>query len=113
MADRVMKVNAFTTLDLVEARAEGHDFEESALATLNVTAPRNDPDHVSLQLELDNVELDELPPHADSVTLSPEEARTLAADLQRYADEVEAAQSERTEDADDGANGEDGGETDG
>lgn len=91
MPDRIMTVNAYTTLDLLDGRAEGHDFEEEAYATLNVTSPRRNPDHVSLQLELDNTELDHLPPHADSVTLSPEDARALAADLEDHAEKVEAA----------------------
>ncbi|WP_137284221.1 DUF6360 family protein [Halorussus salinisoli] len=94
MADRVLKVNAYTTLDLVDARAEGHGFEESAYATLNVTAPRNDPDRVELQFELDNTGLDALPTHADHADLSPEQARTLADDLNRYAEKVERAQAD-------------------
>jgi len=92
MADRVLKVNAYTTLDLVDATAEGHGFEESAYATLNATATRNDPDSVELQLELDNTDLDALPAHADKVDLSPEQARTLAADLETHAERVEQAQ---------------------
>ena len=91
MPDRIMTVNAYTTLDLLDGRAEGHGFEEEAFATLNVTSPRKDPDHVSLQLELDNTELEHLPAHADSVTLSAEQARTLAADLEEHAGRVEAA----------------------
>ena len=98
MADRVLKVNAYTTLDLVDARAEGHGFEESAYATLNVTAPRNDPDRVELQLELDNTQLDALPAHADTADLSPEQARALAADLEKYAEKVERAQGNANED---------------
>jgi len=98
MADRVLKVNAYTTLDLVDARAEGHGFEESAYATLNATAARNDPESVALQLELDNTELDALPAHADRVALSPEQARTLADDLETHAERVEQAQ--RSADAD-------------
>lgn len=87
-----MTVNAYTTLDLLDGRAEGHDFEEEEVfATLNVTSPRRDPDHVSLQLELDPTELKTLPAHADSVTLSAEQARTLAADLQKHAARVEDA----------------------
>jgi len=91
MPDRIMKVNAYTTLDLIDGRAEGHGFEEEAFATLNVTSPRKTPDHVSLELELDNTELEHLPAHADSVALSPEQARTLAADLEEHAAKVEAA----------------------
>ncbi|PSP56709.1 hypothetical protein BRC82_01115 [Halobacteriales archaeon QS_1_67_19] len=94
MTDRVLKVNAYTTLDLVDARAEGHGFEESAYATLNVTSPRNDPDRVELQLELDNTQLDEVPTHADSADLSPEQARTLADALETHAAKVERARGE-------------------
>jgi hypothetical protein len=94
MPDRIMKVNAYTTLDLLDGRVEGHDFEEEAFATLNVSSPRRDPDGVSLQLELDNTELEHLPAHADSVTLSPEQARTLAADLEEHAARVEEACAE-------------------
>jgi hypothetical protein len=93
MVDRLMTVNAYTTLDLVDAVAEGHDFEEEAFATLNVTSPRKNPDHVSLQLELDNTQLTELPAHAETVTLTPDQARSIAADLETHADKVEAAQA--------------------
>ncbi|WP_332897767.1 DUF6360 family protein [Haladaptatus sp. CMSO5] len=91
MADRLMTVNAYTTLDLVDGEAKGHGFTEEAFATLNVTSPRKNPDHVSLQLELDPTELDTLAPHADSVRLSPEQARKLAADLEKHAKNVEQA----------------------
>ncbi|CCQ37868.1 uncharacterized protein Nmlp_3755 [Natronomonas moolapensis 8.8.11] len=92
MVDRMMKVNAYTTLDLLEAEAEGHGFTEEAYAVLNVTSPRNDPDHVSLQLELDNTELEHLDAHADTVRLSAAEARELAADLETHATKVESAE---------------------
>ncbi len=92
MADRIMKVNAYTTLDLLDGEAEGHGFTEEAYAVVNVTSPRKNPDHVSVQLELDNTELEELRPHADTVRLSPSEARTLAADLEKHAANVEATE---------------------
>jgi hypothetical protein len=94
MVDRILPVNAYTTFDLLDGRVEGHGFEEEALAVLNVTAPRKDPDHVELQLELDNTDLSEVTPHADHVTLSASEARELAAELEEYAAKVEAAQEE-------------------
>lgn len=94
MADRIMRVNAYTTLDLLDAEAEGHDFTEEAFAVVNVTSPRADPDHVSLQLELDNTHLEHLPAHAETVRLSAAEARELAADLEKHADEVAAATDE-------------------
>lgn len=90
MVDRLMTVNAYTTLDLVDAVAEGHGFEEEAFATLNVTSPRTEPDHVSLQVELDNTQLHELPAHAETLTLTPEQARSIAADLEKHAAKVEA-----------------------
>jgi len=92
MADRILKVNAYTTFDLLDGVVEGHGFEEEALAVLNVTAPRKDPDHVELQLELDNADLTETPAHADRVTLSAEQARELADELEKYAGRVEDAQ---------------------
>lgn len=89
MPDRIMKVNAYTTLDLLDGEARGHGWRDEALAILNVTAPRESPEHVSLQLELDNTDLENLPAHADSVTLSAEQARTLAAELEKQAERVE------------------------
>jgi hypothetical protein len=90
MSDRLLSVNAYTTLDLLEGEAEAHEFTESAYAVVNATAPRKNPDHVKLEMELDNAELEHLPAHADRVRLTPEQARTIAADLEKYADKVEA-----------------------
>ncbi|MDS0261639.1 DUF6360 family protein [Haloarcula sp. S1CR25-12] len=94
MVDRIMTVNAYTTFDLLDGEIEGHGFDEEALAVLNVTSPKKNPDHVSLQLELDNTQLDSVKPHADKVTLTPAQAREMAAELEKHADKVEAAQSE-------------------
>jgi len=94
MVDRIMTVNAYTTFDLLDGVVEGHGFEEEALAVLNVTSPKKNPDHVSVQLELDNTQLDSVEPHADTVTLSADQAREMAAELEKHADKVEAAQSE-------------------
>ncbi|QLG61564.1 DUF6360 family protein [Halorarum salinum] len=91
MPDRLIRVNAYTTFDLLEGTATGHGFEESAPAVLNVTAPRTNPDHVTLELELDNADLETLPAHADRVTLSAAEARELADELGSYADRVDEA----------------------
>ncbi|MCY4729667.1 hypothetical protein KY092_03720 [Natronomonas gomsonensis] len=92
MADRIMKVNAYTTLDLLDGEVEGHGFEEEAYAVVNVTSPRENPDHVSLQVELDNTQLEHLEAHAETVRLSAEEARTLAADLEKHAEKVETSE---------------------
>ncbi|MFB6159863.1 MAG: DUF6360 family protein [Haloferacaceae archaeon] len=91
MPDRLLRINAFTTLDTIEGEAEGHDFREAAYAVANVAAPRRNPDRVTLELELDNADLGTLPAHADRVFLSPDEARTLAAALTEHADRVEDA----------------------
>lgn len=94
MPDRLLRINAYTTFDMLDGTAKGHDFDEEALAVLNVTAPRKNPDHVRLELELDNSQLEQLPAHADRVTLSADQARTLAAELEKYAGRVEAARSD-------------------
>jgi len=95
MADRILKVNAYTTFDLLDGVVEGHGFTEEALAVLNVTTDsRDDPDHVELQAEMDNTDLDEVRPHADTVALSAAQARELAAELETYADRVEGADGE-------------------
>ena len=91
MADRLMKVNAFTTLDLVDATVTGHDFERDAPAVVNATAPRKNPDRVQLQVELDNMQETHLPAHMEELDLSPEQARALADDLRKYAAKVEEA----------------------
>jgi hypothetical protein len=92
MTDHLLKVNADTTLDTVDAEAVGHDFEDRALGVLNVTADRRDPKEVYLELELDNTALDAVPAHADRVRLTPAAAWTVAAALDEQADRVEAAE---------------------
>jgi GMP synthase-like glutamine amidotransferase len=92
MVDRILRVNAYTTFDLLEGTVEGHGFEEDAYAVLNVKTARKDPENVELQVELDNTEIDAVPAHADKVTLSPAEARELAAELESAAETVERAQ---------------------
>jgi hypothetical protein len=90
MADRILTTNAYTTFDLLDGVVEGHGFEEEALTVLNVTTDsREDPENIELQVELDNTELDEVSAHADRVTLSPDQARELAAELESYADRVD------------------------
>ncbi|MFC4407238.1 DUF6360 family protein [Haloarchaeobius iranensis] len=88
MADRLLKVNAYTTLDLVDATVRGHDFEDEVFAVCNATAARESPDHVKLQFELDNMTEDLLPAHTEELQLTPEQARTLAVDLEKQADRV-------------------------
>ncbi|MDG5759017.1 DUF6360 family protein [Natronococcus sp. A-GB1] len=94
MADRLMKVNAYTTLDLVDAVAKGHEFETESFAVVNATADREAPDCVRLQLELDNMTEEHLPAHMEEIQLTPDQARTIAADLEKHADRVEDATDE-------------------
>jgi hypothetical protein len=93
MSDRLLRVNAYTTLDLVEGRARGHEFEAEAPGVVNVTAPREDPEQVTLEVELDGTEIDDIAAHADEIDLSPAQARTLAEELESTADRVEAARN--------------------
>mgnify|MGYP006873406440 CR=1 FL=1 len=95
MPDRLVRVNAYTTFDLLDGFARGHEFSEESVAVLNITAPREEPEDVTLELELDNAGLDHLPAHAEGVTLSADQARDLAGELERYAARVEAAQEDR------------------
>ena len=91
MAGRILDVDARTTLDLLEGKVEGHGFEEEAYAVVNVTTPREDPDHVKLQVELDSTQLEHLDAHAETVRLSAADARALAAELEAHAETVEGA----------------------
>lgn len=95
MADRLMKVNAYTTLDLVDAVAKGHDFRTESLAVVNATADREKPDFVRLQLELDNMTEEQLPAHMEELQLTPDQARTIADDLEKHAARVEQANDEQ------------------
>lgn len=95
MADRLMKVNAYTTLDLADAVAKGHDFETESLAVVNATADREEPDYVRLQFELDNMTEDHLPAHMEEIRLTPDEARSIAEDLEKHASRVERADGDR------------------
>ncbi|MFC7230209.1 DUF6360 family protein [Saliphagus sp. GCM10025308] len=91
MADRLMRVTAHTTLDLTDAVVTGHDFEDERDAVVDATAARRQPDHVKLQLEVDNMSETHLPAHMEEVRLTSEQARALAADLENHAGRVEAA----------------------
>ena len=85
-----MSVTAYAPFDLLHVVAAGHGWTEEADADLDVSSPRvENPDVVTLQLELDDTQLAALPAHADTVSLSPDRARELANELERYADRVE------------------------
>lgn len=117
MPDRLLRVNAYTTLDMASVttlrrRADGTDGDHSAVDTetlgvVNATADRRAPDEVRLEVEADHTETG-LPAHAERVHLTPDEAEELAAALERHAGRVRAAgenggngDSEETADAGD------------
>lgn len=86
-----MKVNAYTTLELVDAVAKGHDFETESLAVVNATAKKKNPDCIKLQFELDNMTEEHLPAHMEELRLTPAQAREIAVDLEKHAKRVEKA----------------------
>lgn len=68
MAERVLPVNAYTTLDLVDAEREGHGWTQETLGVVNVTTDADGA--VVLALELDDGASDgdtiaEAPCHGD------------------------------------------------
>ncbi|MFC6954152.1 DUF6360 family protein [Halorubellus litoreus] len=97
MVGRLMKVNAYTTLDLVDARVRTADDETTGLGVANATSARENPEHVRLQFEADD-QPDGVAAHVDELELSPEQARELAADLESHAAKVEAAAQANDED---------------
>ena len=93
MRRRILDVTAYTTLDFVDARALGPDWDEDATAVVDVTRPDDHEEAssvVQLQIELDGTDVDRLPQHVTSVSLTPAQAREVAGDLTEYADEIEA-----------------------
>lgn len=93
MVGRLMKVNAYTTLDLVDVRVRTGDDEATGLGVANATSAREDPEHVTLRFEADDQPAG-VAAHVDELELGPAAARELAADLRTHADKVEAAQGD-------------------
>ena len=92
MAGRVLDVTAYTTLDFVEAATRGDGWREEGTAVLDVRSPADDPDTVVLDFEPDPASVDRVDPHAHSVSLTTERARTLVEALE---DAIEDEGSER------------------
>ena len=91
MADQVTSATAYASFDLLHAVAEGRGWTEEADAVLDASTPLvENPDVVTLQLELDNTQLAALPAHDDTVSISPDRAGELANELERNADRVES-----------------------
>lgn len=97
MRGRHLDVTADTTFDHLDARTEGDEWVNDAIAVLDVTSPA-DETTVTLGLELDPGDLVALPHHVDYVPLSTDQARTLAAellDVARAAERGDAVTSRR------------------
>lgn len=88
MDRRLLDVNAYTTLDVLEASARGGDWTDDTVAVLDVETPDGE-DRVSLRLELDPGDLEHVDHHADRVDLTHDQARTLAEALQDAAGPAE------------------------
>jgi hypothetical protein len=92
MVGRLMRVNAFTTLDLVDVRVRSADESVSTLGVANVTSDRENPEVVRVQVEADDHPAG-VAAHVDELELAPEQARSLAAALESHADRVGAGSS--------------------
>jgi hypothetical protein len=89
MSHRILSVTAYTTLDLVTAEVATAETSLVTDGVVDVSVADAHPNRVTLGVELDLVETEAIPAHADRVRLSPTQARSLAADLERYADEAD------------------------
>lgn len=87
MSERLMDVNAYTTLDLVEATAHGHGWWENGLGTLDASLSE-DGEAVVLEYELDSMSVERLPQHAVRLRLSEADARELADDIKDCVEEI-------------------------
>jgi predicted component of type VI protein secretion system len=92
-----MRVNAYTTLDIVDATIRTADDEATVVGVANATSARENPEHVQLRFEADD-QPDGVARHVDELELVPEQARDLAAALETHADTVEAAQADDADD---------------
>ncbi|RKD95997.1 DUF6360 family protein [Halopiger aswanensis] len=97
MSNRLISVTGYTTLDYVDAVAKGETFEWESVAVVNATTDREAPDRVRLQVELDNATEEHLPKHTAELELTSGQARTLAADLETYAEQVEDGDTDAEE----------------
>jgi hypothetical protein len=89
---RYLDVTANTTLDHVDVRVTGKDLAGQTVGVLDVESPKNE-QTVELGLELDSVGLAHLPHHAQFASLTPDQARTLANDLEAAAVAAERDES--------------------
>jgi hypothetical protein len=86
---RLLDVTASTTLDHVVGSVRGPEWREESIAVLDVAVPEDEPAAVDLAVEFDPGSIDRVEPHAACLSLTPEQARTLAAALEDAADRLE------------------------
>ncbi|WP_416838639.1 DUF6360 family protein [Haloferax sp. DFSO52] len=77
MSGRVLDVTSHTTLDYVEVSVRGVDWEREGVGILDVYTPKDDPDSVVVEFELDPTTTDRVESHADAVVLTREQSRAL------------------------------------
>lgn len=92
MPIRLLDVTTYTTFDFVEGCARGPDWRDESAAVVDVDRPKASPGTVRLRMEFDGSDLEHVAPHADCLTLSPAQARGLAAELKRYAANADAGE---------------------
>mgnify|MGYP000044190988 CR=1 FL=1 len=92
MPIRLLDVTAYTTFDFVSGRAVGPDWSDESAAVVDVDRADEAPESVRLRMEFDGSDLEHVAPHADHLSLSPEQARGLAAELERKAASAEAGE---------------------
>lgn len=92
MPIRLLDVTTYTTFDFVEGYAAGPDWRDESAAVVDVNRSEASPGAVRLQIEFDGGDLEHVEPHADTLRLSPDQARGLAAELERYAANAEAGE---------------------
>lgn len=90
MTNRILSVNAYTTLDLVDAAVETHETTAELDGVVDVTTEDDHPDRVTLAVELDAVGVDAVAAHVDRIRLTADQARALAAALDEHASDAEA-----------------------
>jgi len=85
MSQRILDVTANTTLDFVDAAAHGPGWRDEGAAVLDVRTPTEEPERVTLDLELDPTIQEHTTAHAETVSLTAEQARTVASALEEEA----------------------------
>ncbi|WP_144798878.1 DUF6360 family protein [Halorubrum depositum] len=87
--ERIRRYAPIAPVELLDGRGPESSDEDGPGTGRGRESDADDPDRVELQFELDGVDLDRLPLHANRVDLTPEQARAVASELVREADRIE------------------------